>query len=55
MRVEELPDGVDTLGAQLSKVVEELLVDELEALAIALVFRFFMRVEGLLEAVEYGD
>jgi hypothetical protein len=43
------------LCTQAREIVEELLINEFEALAIALVFGFTVGSEGVLEAVDDGD
>ena len=55
MRIELLADRIDALHAKAREVVHELLVNELEALAIIFVFRFAMRRESMLETVDDRD
>src|SRR5437016_13102199 len=55
VRVKRLSQGVDALYAEFRDVVQQLLVDELETLAIIFVFRFAMRGESMLETVENRD
>ena len=52
MRIKGFSGGINTLDAEASQIVEQLFVDNLEALAIALVFGFAMRGQCMLEAVD---
>src|ERR1700719_4853706 len=55
MRIEMLADRLDALDAELGEVVEELLVDQLETLAVIFVGRLAVRGEGMLETVNDGN
>src|ERR1700730_9388008 len=55
MGVERFPHRIHALDPQLFEVIEELLVDQLESLAVAFVFRFAMGGKGILKAIEYRD
>src|SRR6266852_2703717 len=52
MRVELLADGVEALDAEAREIFEQLLVDQLEALAVIFVFGFAVGSEGVFEAVD---
>src|SRR5258708_13200355 len=53
MRIEMLADRLDALDTQLGEVVEELLVDQLETLAVIFVGWLAVRGEGMLETLNY--
>jgi hypothetical protein len=52
VRIEMLAKRFDALHTELGDVVQELLVDQLETLAIILVGGFAMRSQRVLEAVD---
>src|SRR6267378_3537902 len=55
MGIERLADRIEALDAEFCQVIEELFVDELEALAITFIFGFAMRGERVLETVDHGN
>src|SRR5271157_6659951 len=55
VRVERLAQRVNPMRAELRQIVQKLLVDQLKALAIALVLGFAMRGQGVLETIQHRD
>ncbi len=55
MRIEWLSLRIDALGTKAGEIIQELLVDQLKALAIVVVFRLAMSGEGMLEAIDDGN
>jgi hypothetical protein len=55
MGVEGLADGLNADDAKARKVIEQLLMNQFEALAVTLVFRFFMSGQRMLETVDSRD
>jgi len=55
MGIERLADRIEALDAEFCQVIEELLVDELEAFAIIFIFGFAVRGERVLKTVDHGD
>src|SRR5580698_10762894 len=56
MRIELLPDGIDSLRSKLRHIFNQLLVNQLDALAVILVFLLLpMRCQSVLESVNYWD
>src|ERR1700720_34534 len=55
MRIEGLAQRIDTFNAEAGDVIDELLVDQLEAFAIILVFGFAMSRKSMLETIDHGD
>src|SRR6266446_10520685 len=55
MGIERLAHWIESFDAEFCQVIEELLVDELEALAITFIFGFAMRGERVFESVDHGD
>src|SRR5580692_5762786 len=56
MRIELLPDGIDSLRSKLRHIFNQLLVNQLEALAVILVFLLLpMRCQRVLESVNHWD
>src|SRR6266446_7590020 len=55
MGIERLVDRIEAFDAEFCQMIEELLVDELEALAIIFIFGFAMRGERVLETVDHGN
>ncbi|MGB9432594.1 MAG: hypothetical protein WBQ89_10160 [Candidatus Acidiferrum sp.] len=51
MGIEWFSLGVDALRAEANEIIQELLVDQLKALAIAVVFGLAMSGEGMLEPI----
>src|SRR3974390_306940 len=52
MRVKGLSDGIDADHAKPSEVVEQLLVNYFETLAVTLVFGFLVCGKGMLETID---
>src|ERR1700722_14436653 len=55
MRIKLFAERIDALDAEASDVVDELLVDKLEAFAIIFVLSFAMSGKRVLETVDDGD
>src|SRR5260370_24465575 len=55
MRIETLAERLDARYAELGEVVAELLVDQLESLAVIFVLRFAVRGERVLKPVDDGN
>src|SRR5712664_1433423 len=55
MGIERLANRIESLDAEFCQVIEELLVDKLEAFAISFIFGFAMRGECVFESVDHGD
>src|SRR6266436_8840997 len=55
MGIERLADRIEALDAEFCQVIEELLVDKLEAFAISFIFGFAMRGECVFKPVDHGN
>src|SRR6267378_6735692 len=55
MGIERLADRIEALDAEFCQVIEELLVDELEAFTITFILGFAVRGERMLETVDHRD
>jgi len=55
MGIERLANRIESFDAEFCQVIEELLIDELEAFAITFIFGFAMRGEARVRTVDHGD
>src|ERR1700738_2017237 len=55
MRIESHSNGIDARRAKLRNIVDQLFVNEFEALAIILVFRFAVQRQRLFETIHYWN
>src|SRR6266403_4472584 len=55
MGIERLANRIEALDAKFCQVIEELLVDKLEAFAIIFVFGFAMRGECVFKSVDHRN
>ena len=55
MRIERQGERIDALDTELGEVVDQLLVNEFEALAVIFILRFTMRGKSVLEAINHRN
>src|SRR6516162_1824185 len=55
MRIEGLSDGLDADYTKPPEVIQQLFVNDLKALAVTFVFRFFVCGQRMLETVDHRD